>query len=95
MPADPFARPVEPTDGQHRSKDEFFVKPGCDVGEDDDRRHGKDFAIGALVLTAGFMAEGKEPLIKPQADDERVDERGEPGAPSASSKHPGAATADR
>jgi hypothetical protein len=28
--------------------------------------HGKDFAMGALVLTARFIAEGK-PLIKPEA----------------------------
>ena len=28
--------------------------------------HGKDFAMGALVLTARFIAEGK-PLTKPEA----------------------------
>ena len=35
--------------------------------------HGKDFAMGALILTARFIAEGK-PLIKPARHDERLNE---------------------
>jgi hypothetical protein len=47
------------------SKDEFFVKL-ANVAEAMIAAHGKDFAMGALVLTARFIAEGK-PLIKPEA----------------------------
>ena len=50
---------------EDRSKDEFFVKL-ADVAEAMIAAHGKDFAMGALVLTARFIAEGK-PLIKPEA----------------------------
>jgi len=47
---------------EDRSKDEFFVKL-ADVAEAMVAAHGKDFAMGALVLTARFIAEGK-PLTK-------------------------------
>ena len=47
------------------SKDEFFVKL-ADVAEAMIAAHGKDFAMGALVLTARFIAEGR-PLTKPEA----------------------------
>jgi hypothetical protein len=50
---------------EDRSKDEFFVKL-AGVAEAMIAAHGKDFAMGALVLTARFIAEGK-PLIKPEA----------------------------
>jgi hypothetical protein len=50
---------------EDRSKDEFFVKL-AHVAEAMTDAHGKDFAMGALVLTARFIAEGK-PLIKPEA----------------------------
>ncbi|MBV8797646.1 MAG: hypothetical protein JO136_22140 [Hyphomicrobiales bacterium] len=50
---------------EDRSKDEFFVKL-ADVAQAMIAAHGKDFAMGALVLTARFIAEGK-PLIKPEA----------------------------
>jgi hypothetical protein len=50
---------------EDRSKDEFFVKLTY-VAEAMVAAHGKDFAMGALVLTARFIAEGK-PLIKPEA----------------------------
>jgi hypothetical protein len=50
---------------EDRSKDEFFVKLAR-VAEAMVAAHGKDFAMGALVLTARFIAEGK-PLIKPEA----------------------------
>jgi hypothetical protein len=50
---------------EDRSKDEFFVKL-ADVAEAMIAAHGKDFAMGALVLTARFIAEGK-PLTKREA----------------------------
>ena len=50
---------------EDRSKDEFFVRL-AQVAEAMVAAHGKDFAMGALVLTARFIAEGK-PLIKPEA----------------------------
>jgi hypothetical protein len=50
---------------EDRSKDEFFVKL-AHVAEAMIAAHGKDFAMGALVLTARFIAEGK-PLIKQEA----------------------------
>ena len=48
---------------EDRSKDEFFVKL-AQVAEAMVAAHGKDFAMGALVLTARFIVEGK-PLTKP------------------------------
>ncbi len=57
---------------EDRSKDEFFVKL-AHVAEAMVAAHGKDFAMGALVLTARFIAEGK-PLIKPEHD-ERLNKR--------------------
>ena len=50
---------------EDRSKDEFFVRL-AQVAEAMIDAHGKDFAMGALVLTARFIAEGK-PLTKPEA----------------------------
>jgi hypothetical protein len=60
---------------EERSKDAFFVKI-AEVAEAMIARHGKDFAMGTLVLSARFIAEGK-PLLKrkdgsggnPNADD--------------------------
>ena len=49
---------------EDRSKDEFFVKL-AHVAEGMIAAHGKDFAMGALILTARFIAEGK-PLTKPE-----------------------------
>jgi hypothetical protein len=46
---------------EDRSKDAFFVQV-AEVAEAMIARHGKDFAIGTLVLAAKFIAEGK-PLI--------------------------------
>jgi hypothetical protein len=46
---------------EDRSKDAFFVRI-AEVAEAMIARHGKDFAIGTLVLSAKFIAEGK-PLI--------------------------------
>ena len=56
-------RDPSPLSEEDRSKDEFFVKL-AHVAEAMVAAHGKDFAMGALVLTARFIAEGK-PLIKP------------------------------
>jgi hypothetical protein len=44
-----------------RSKDAFFVQI-AEIAEAMIARHGKDFAIGSLILAAKFIAEGK-PLI--------------------------------
>ena len=46
---------------EERSKDAFFVQM-AEIAEAMIARHGKDFAIGTLVLSAKFIAEGK-PLI--------------------------------
>jgi hypothetical protein len=46
---------------EDRSKDTFFVQV-AEIAEAMIARHGKDFAIGTLVLSAKFIAEGK-PLI--------------------------------
>lgn len=43
------------------SKDAFFAQV-AEIAEAMITRHGKDFAIGTLVLSAKFIAEGK-PLI--------------------------------
>jgi hypothetical protein len=44
-----------------KSKDAFFVQI-AEITEAMIARHGKDFAIGTLVLSAKFVAEGK-PLV--------------------------------
>ncbi|WP_257169817.1 hypothetical protein [Bradyrhizobium sp. SRS-191] len=49
--------PTEPTD-EDRSKDEFFAQVGL-LAEAMIARHGKEFAIGTLVLAAKFVAEGR------------------------------------
>jgi hypothetical protein len=56
--SEPVARDAELLTEEDRSKDEFFVKL-ADVAEAMIAVHGKDFAMGALVLTARFIAEGK------------------------------------
>ncbi|GIQ76889.1 hypothetical protein BraRD5C2_53370 [Bradyrhizobium sp. RD5-C2] len=48
---------------EDRSKDAFFIQL-AEIAEAMIAAHGKDFATGALVLSAKFVAEGK-PLIKP------------------------------
>ncbi|VIO77208.1 hypothetical protein CI41S_54620 [Bradyrhizobium ivorense] len=47
---------------EDKSKDALFVQL-AELAEAMIAAHGKDFAIGALVLSAKFVAEGK-PLIK-------------------------------
>jgi hypothetical protein len=46
---------------EDRSKDDFFIQIAA-VAEAMIARHGKDFAMGTLVLSAKFIAEGK-PLV--------------------------------
>ncbi len=53
-------------DDEALSKDRFYAEIGV-VAEAMIAAHGKDFAIGVLVLAARFIAEGK-PLI-PTSDD--------------------------
>jgi hypothetical protein len=51
---------------EDKSKDAFFVQL-AGVAEAMIAKHGKDFAMGTLVLTARFIAEDK-PLTKPAAN---------------------------
>jgi hypothetical protein len=46
------------TNGAEASKDRFFEKLG-DLASEMIAAHGKDFAMGTLVLAARFIAEGK------------------------------------
>jgi hypothetical protein len=57
------ARPSE-TSEDDRSKDAFFAEVG-DVAQRMIEKHGKDFAMGVLVIGARFIAEGK-PLTRPK-----------------------------
>ena len=41
-----------------RSKDKFFVKLG-DLAESMIAAHGKEFTMGAMIIAARFIAEGK------------------------------------
>jgi hypothetical protein len=52
---------------EDKSKDDFFVQL-AGIAEAMIAKHGKDFAMGTLVLTARFIAEGK-PLTKSAAGD--------------------------
>jgi hypothetical protein len=62
---EPVVRDAGPLSEEDRSKDEFFVKL-AHVAEGMIVAHGKDFAMGALILTARFIAEGR-PLTKPES----------------------------
>ncbi len=53
---------VEALSEEDKSKDAFFVQI-AEVAEAMIASHGKEFAMGVLVLSARFIAEGK-PLIK-------------------------------
>jgi hypothetical protein len=46
--------------GEHLSKDQFFERLGA-ISDEMIAAYGKDFAMGALVLAARFIAEGKSP----------------------------------
>jgi hypothetical protein len=59
---DQAAAPQMVLSEEDRSKDAFFVQT-AGVAEAMIAAHGRDFAIGTLVLAAKFIAEGK-PLIK-------------------------------
>ena len=61
--SEPVVRDADLLSEEDRSKDEFFVKL-AHVAEGMIAAHGKEFAMGALILTARFIAEGK-PLTKP------------------------------
>jgi hypothetical protein len=56
--------PEEPTElsDEDKSKDLFFVQL-AEITEAMIAKHGADFAMGTLILSARFIAEGK-PLIK-------------------------------
>lgn len=56
--------------GEDASKDACFVQV-AEIAEAMIARHGKEFAIGTLVLAAKFIAEGR-PLIKRSAGDGEV-----------------------
>jgi hypothetical protein len=56
---------------EDRSKDGFFIQI-AEIAEAMIARHGREFAMGTLVLSAKFIAEGK-PLIN------RTDGGGEKG----------------
>jgi hypothetical protein len=60
----PAPEPIELSD-EDRSKDGFFVQL-ADIAEAMIAEHGREFTMGALVLTAKFIAEGK-PLTKAAA----------------------------
>ena len=53
---------AEPS-GEDLSKDAFFAEVG-DVAQRMIETHGKDFAMGVLIIGARFIAEGK-PLVRP------------------------------
>jgi hypothetical protein len=56
---------------EERSKDAFFVQI-AEIAEAMIARHGKDFAIGAFVLSAKFIAEGKPLINRNNGDGETV-----------------------
>jgi hypothetical protein len=61
---------------EDRSKDAFFAQV-AELTEAMIARHGKDFAIGTLVLAAKFAAEGK-PLVNRTSDGGVVKGAGKP-----------------
>lgn len=52
------AAPPQALSEEDRSKDDFFVRL-AELAESMIARHGKEFAMGTLVLSARFIAEGK------------------------------------
>ena len=52
------------------SKDRFFARLGT-LAEEMSEAHGKDFTMGALVLAARFIAEGKQLGSRPMSDPAR------------------------
>jgi hypothetical protein len=62
---------------EDRTKDAFFAQV-AELAEAMIARHGRDFAIGTLVLAAKFIAEGK-PFANPGDDGGEVKGAGKPG----------------
>ena len=56
---------------EDKSKDAFFVQI-AETAEAMIARHGKDFAIGTLVLSAKFIAEGKPLVSRTEASDGKM-----------------------
>ena len=54
-------------DRDHPSKGEFFERLGA-LADAMVAAHGPDFAMGALIITARFIAEGKPVGRMPDAD---------------------------
>lgn len=72
QPAGTIVTPPAPStpmelSAEDRSKDAFFAQV-AEIAEAMIARHGKDFAIGTLVLAAKFVAEGK-PLVTRSSGD--------------------------
>jgi len=57
------------------SKDQFFERLGA-IGDEMIAAYGKDFAMGAMVLAARFIAEGKSRVDNPQSVIYTGDQRG-------------------
>jgi|GEM_PF-1882980 len=60
---------------EHLSKDQFFEQLGA-IGDEMIVAYGRDFAMGALVLAARFIAEGKSRGDSPQSVIYTGDQRG-------------------
>ena len=56
---------------EDRSKDAFFAQV-AEMAEAMIARHGKEFAIGTLVLAAKFVAEGRPPIKRGAGHGEAV-----------------------
>lgn len=65
------SRPLELSD-EDRSKDAFFVQI-AEIAEAMIARHGKEFAMGTLVLSAKFIAEGKSLINRTNGGGETAD----------------------
>lgn len=63
------AAPPQALSEEDRSKDDFFVRL-AELAEAMIARHGKEFAMGTLVLSARFIAEGKS-LIRRSGSDQQ------------------------
>jgi hypothetical protein len=61
-------QPVPELSSEDRSKDEFTVRLAL-VADAMLKAHGKDFTMGALILSARFIAEGR-PLIMRAPDEQ-------------------------
>ena len=64
LTASDASKPDASVSEEDRSKDAFFVQVG-QLADLMIEKHGKEFAMGVLVLCARFIAEGK-PVTRPQ-----------------------------